>query len=410
MRLDRSEKRAILIFAVILLALLALHAVAIVRWKIDNTKQFVTEITVADRPEDKKEKNNEHKSEFIAMEKTKYWMSQVEDGRKIVGAEYDGTIYNNSGKNITNWTMTIYMPNGKDGHTATGTIDSSWNGTYTENGDTIEFVPEEYLNTIPKGENKTFGFVMYSDKGLDFTDFEFRGYYETILLDYKEFWFSAIGLLAWVMFVAAWFITNVRARNLKKQKTHDEKIIEETMQVFANFIDAKDPYTKGHSVRVAYYSQKIGERMGMNEDEIKIIGYMGLMHDCGKIGIPDDILYKAASLSDAERELIKGHTLAGSEMLKGLSSIEGISDGALYHHERYDGKGYPNGLVGKEIPLSARIICVADAFDAMNSDRVYRKRLTKEKILMELRSNAGTQFDPEIVEYVIAMYQEGKIQ
>ena len=96
-------------------------------------------------------------------------------------------------------------------------------------------------------------------------------------------------------------------------------------------------------------------------------------------------------------------------MLENFTSLPGIRDGALYHHERYDGKGYPQGLVGKEIPLYARIICVADAFDAMNSDRVYRNRLPKAKILFELRSNAGTQFDPEIVEYMIAMYQEGKI-
>ena len=97
-------------------------------------------------------------------------------------------------------------------------------------------------------------------------------------------------------------------------------------------------------------------------------------------------------------------------MLESFTSIPGIRDGALYHHERYDGKGYPYRLVGKEIPLYARIINVADAFDAMNSDRVYRKRLSKEKILSELRSNAGTQFDPEIAEEVIAMYQEGKLQ
>ena len=410
MRLDKSEKRAILIFTVILLALIALNVIAIIRWRVDNTKQFVTNITVEDRPEDKGEKNNLKKTEFIAMEKSKSWISQLEDGRKIVGAEYDGTIYNNSGKNIVNWTMTIYMPNGKDGHTAEGTIDSSWNGQYTENGDTIYFVPEDYLNKIPKNENKTFGFVMYSDKGLDFTDFEFSGYYETILLDYSEFWISVIGFFGWVIFLAAWLITNSRTRKLRKQKEHDEKIIEETMQMFANFIDAKDPYTKGHSTRVGYYCRKIAERMGMNEEEAKVVGYMGLMHDCGKIGIPENILNKTGSLSNEERDIIKNHTIRGGEMLESFTSIPGIRDGALYHHERYDGKGYPYRLVGKEIPLYARIINVADAFDAMNSDRVYRKRLSKEKILSELRSNAGTQFDPEIAEEVIAMYQEGKLQ
>ena len=192
-------------------------------------------------------------------------------------------------------------------------------------------------------------------------------------------------------------------------KEHDEKIIEETMQVFANFIDAKDEYTKGHSTRVSFYSQKIAKRMGMSEEEIKMVGYMGLMHDCGKIAIPDGVLNKRGPLTEEERKVIEEHTTRGGKMLENFTSLPGIRDGALYHHERYDGKGYPEGLIGKEIPLYARIINVADAFDAMNSDRCYRNRLPKHKILSELRNNAGTQFDPEIVEYMIAMYQEGKI-
>ena len=149
--------------------------------------------------------------------------------------------------------------------------------------------------------------------------------------------------------------------------------------------------------------------MGLSDEEVKMLGYLGLMHDCGKIAIPDDVLNKRGGLTDEERKLIEEHTTRGGQMLENFTSLPGIRDGALYHHERYDGKGYPQGLVGKEIPLYARIICVADAFDAMNSDRVYRNRLPKAKILFELRSNAGTQFDPEIVEYMIAMYQEGKI-
>ena len=207
----------------------------------------------------------------------------------------------------------------------------------------------------------------------------------------------------------AWLLNNVRTRKLIRQKEHDEHIIEETMQVFANFIDAKDEYTKGHSTRVSFYSQKIGKRMGMNDEEIKMVGYMGLMHDCGKIAIPDEVLNKRGPLTEEEREIIKQHTTKGGQMLENFASLPGIRDGALYHHERYDGKGYPQGLIGKEIPLYARIINVADAFDAMNSDRCYRNRLPKNKILFELRTNAGTQFDPEIVEYMIAMYQEGKI-
>ena len=409
LKLDSSEKRALAIFSVILGVLLILLVFTVIRWKIDNTQEFSTEIKLEDRADEGAGFNNPKVSEFVTIEKTKSWISQDEDGHSIVGAEYDGTVFNNSGKNIVDWTLTIYMPNGKGGKVSSGLIDSSWNGDYTNNGDSLTFLPAEYLIPVPKDDNKTFGFVMYSDKGLDFTDFEFRGYYQSNLWEYKEFWISVGGLVIWAIWLTAWGLMNTRTRKLKRQKAHDEKIIEETMQTFANFIDAKDEYTKGHSTRVSFYSQKIGKRMGLSDEEVKMLGYLGLMHDCGKIAIPDDVLNKRGGLTDEERKLIEEHTTRGGQMLENFTSLPGIRDGALYHHERYDGKGYPQGLVGKEIPLYARIICVADAFDAMNSDRVYRNRLPKAKILFELRSNAGTQFDPEIVEYMIAMYQEGKI-
>ena len=409
MKMDKTEKRAIAVFAISLAILLFLFVFTIIRCKMDNTQEFVTTISLQDRTGDPEEPNNLRKSEFVTLEETKYWTSAELTGKVLTGAEYDGVIYNNSGKAIVDWSMTIYMPNGRTGTTAEGIIDSSWNGEYTNNGTSIGFMPADYLNKIPKGESKTFGFVLYSDAVLDFTDFEFRGFYETILPDYKEFWISSIGLGIWVVWLTAWLMNNARTRKLRRQKEHDEHIIEETMQVFANFIDAKDEYTKGHSTRVSFYSQKIGKRMGMNEEEIKMIGYMGLMHDCGKIAIPDEVLNKRGPLTEEEREVIKQHTIKGGQMLENFASLPGIRDGALYHHERYDGKGYPQGLIGKEIPLYARIINVADAFDAMNSDRCYRNRLPKNKILAELRNNSGTQFDPEIVEYMIAMYQEGKI-
>ena len=409
MKLDRSEKRALIIFGSVLGVLLILLVFTIIRWRIDNTQEMECVISVGDRMGAGEDGNNLKKDVYVVMEKTKQWPSQAEDGSPSVGAEYDGRIYNNSGKEIIDWNMTIYMPNGKDGHTAVGIIDSSWNGEYTNNGDTISFLPADYLNHLLKDESKTFGFVMYSDKSLDFTDFEVRGYYQTFLVEYVEFWISVVGLILWGTWVCAYLLINVRARKLLRQKEHDEKIIEETMQVFANFIDAKDEYTKGHSTRVSFYSQKIAKRMGMSEEEIKMVGYMGLMHDCGKIAIPDGILNKRGPLTEDERRIIEEHTTRGGIMLENFTSLPGIRDGALYHHERYDGKGYPEGLIGKEIPLYARIINVADAFDAMNSDRCYRNRLPKHKILSELRNNAGTQFDPEIVEYMIAMYQEGKI-
>jgi hypothetical protein len=376
---------------------------------VDNTQESTTKITVEDRPANKEEKNNTKVTEFVAMEKTKSWPSEDTNGKTIIGAEYDGTVYNNSGKSIVNWSMTIYMPIGKDGRPVEGTIDSSWNGDYTNNGDSITFLPADYLERIPKDENKTFGYVLYAPNGLDFTDFEIRGFYETYLFEYPEFWISAGGLVIWLIWLLAWLFNNFRTRKLRRQKEHDEKIIEETMQVFAGFIDAKDEYTKGHSTRVSFYSQKIAKRMGFSDEEIKMVGYMGLMHDCGKLAIPENILNKPGKLSEEEFDIMRRHTTNGGNILKDFTAIEGIRDGALYHHERYDGKGYMQGLAGEDIPLVARIIGVADALDAMNSDRCYRKHLPKEEILSELETHMGKQFDPKIARITIDMIKSGEI-
>ena len=172
MKLDKAEKRAIAIFASLFVIFLGLTVACIIRWRVDNTQEFTTKITVEDRPANKEEKNNTKVTEFVAMEKTKSWPSEDTNGKTIIGAEYDGTVYNNSGKSIVNWSMTIYMPIGKDGRPVEGTIDSSWNGDYTNNGDSITFLPADYLERIPKDENKTFGYVLYAPNGLDFTDFE----------------------------------------------------------------------------------------------------------------------------------------------------------------------------------------------------------------------------------------------
>ena len=148
--------------------------------------------------------------------------------------------------------------------------------------------------------------------------------------------------------------------------------------------------------------------MKLDSQTTKQFGYIALMHDCGKIGIPDEILNKPGALLEEERNIIKSHTVIGGNVLADFNAIDGISDGAMYHHERFDGKGYPSGLKGEDIPLCARIICVADSYDAMNSDRIYRNRLSKSDILKELRLNSGTQFDPQIVAHMIFLIEIGK--
>ena len=136
---------------------------------------------------------------------------------------------------------------------------------------------------------------------------------------------------------------------------------------------------------------------------------MALLHDIGKIGIPDAILNKPDKLTDEEYEIMKTHVLRGGEILKDFTMIENVNVGALYHHERYDGKGYCHGLKGEEIPLDARIIGIADAFDAMTANRVYRKQLNLDFVLAELKRCSGTQFDPDLVEIMLTLIEEGEI-
>lgn len=180
----------------------------------------------------------------------------------------------------------------------------------------------------------------------------------------------------------------------------------QTIETIANTIDAKDEYTKGHSRRVSDYSAIIAEKMGMDKDEIMKIRYIALLHDIGKIGVPDSVLNKPGRLTDYEYGLMKEHTLIGGRILQDIGIFEDLDFGAKFHHERYDGKGYPDGLKGEEIPKIARIIGVADAFDAMTSNRVYRKHLTKEQVLEELKKCRGSQFDPEAVDAFLK-YLEG---
>lgn len=198
--------------------------------------------------------------------------------------------------------------------------------------------------------------------------------------------------------------------NKVEEKTKQVKqLMFETITTVAGMIDAKDPYTKGHSVRVAEYSVKIAKELGMEEKKVNELSDIALLHDIGKVGIPDEILLKPARLTDEEYAIMKSHTSIGAKVLESLSSIRRIEYGALYHHERYDGKGYPNGLNGEEIPLYGRIISAADALDAMTSNRAYRKHLSKETVLEELKNGKGTQFDPVVTHALLSLIERNEI-
>lgn len=188
-----------------------------------------------------------------------------------------------------------------------------------------------------------------------------------------------------------------------------EQLSFEIISTIASMIEAKDSYTKGHSVRVAEYSAMIAKAVGWGDKEIQNLKYIALLHDIGKVGIPDNVLNKIGKLTEAEFQIIQSHTMLGGDILKEVRSIDDVASGARYHHERYDGQGYPCGLSGEHIPEVARIICIADAYDAMNSKRVYRDRLSGEMIRKELTKGRGTQFDPAYLDAFLHLLDEGML-
>ena len=183
---------------------------------------------------------------------------------------------------------------------------------------------------------------------------------------------------------------------LKEQQQISQRLFEQTATALVTAIDAKDEYSHGHSMRVAEYARKIAQMMGKSEDECLKIYYAGLLHDVGKIGISDAIINKKGKLTPEEYDEIKKHPVLGNQILTSIRDYPYISIGAHYHHERYDGKGYPDGLKGEDIPEIARIISVADAYDAMSSNRSYRRAIPQQIIREEIVAGAGTQFDPEM--------------
>ncbi len=199
-------------------------------------------------------------------------------------------------------------------------------------------------------------------------------------------------------------------QELAEKQRQLQRVTLQTITTIANIIDAKDEYTKGHSQRVADYSAAIARELGYDEEYVNNVRYIGLLHDIGKIGIPDSILNKPGKLTDEEFELMKRHVEIGGNILKDNRMIKDLSDGARYHHERYDGRGYMQHLKGEEIPEIARIIGLADAYDAMTSNRVYRKRLTDEQVTEELERCAGAQFDPRIAGVFIRLIRQGEIK
>ena len=195
-------------------------------------------------------------------------------------------------------------------------------------------------------------------------------------------------------------------KEVEKKTKENERLFLQVVSSLADAIDAKDTYTNGHSGRVAKYAREIARRFGYDEKRLNEIYMMGLLHDVGKIGVPDAVINKPAKLTDEEFEIIKNHPVLGARILGNIREMPQLTNGARWHHEWYDGKGYPDGLSGDDIPEEARIIAVADSYDAMTSHRSYRKPLPQGVVRDEIENGKGTQFDPRFADIMIAMIDE----
>ena len=201
-------------------------------------------------------------------------------------------------------------------------------------------------------------------------------------------------------------IVRYKTRKHKEKQREYRTIISQALSAISNTIDAKDTYTSGHSVRVAAYSVEIARRLGTAKTFIENLYYVGLLHDVGKIGIPNRLINKTEKLTDEEYNTMKQHTSIGLDILKDITTIKNLTAGAAEHHEHWNGKGYYKGLAGEDISLEARIIAAADTYDAMSSTRSYRAGLPKDIIVTEFKRCKGSQLDPEIAEVVINMIEE----
>ena len=197
-----------------------------------------------------------------------------------------------------------------------------------------------------------------------------------------------------------------KTREVISQHERLERISMQIVQTLSGAIDAKDAYTNGHSTRVADYSREIARRAGLPEAVQNEVYMISLLHDVGKIGVADAIIKKPAKLTDEEYEIIKTHTTMGETILKNITEFPKLLIGARWHHERYDGSGYPDMLSGEDIPTEARIIAVADAYDAMSSRRSYRDDLPQSVVRAEVENGIGTQFDPQFARIMLDMIDE----
>lgn len=281
---------------------------------------------------------------------------------------------------------------------------------------------QKYLVTnVFAGEEKTFDAFIDGKNSTVFSKKVLGSWYVVMVVDKDNLYHdlrrqivlnSMVCLVVFIVIASflAFAYRLISLHQLKEKESKDslEKLNTNIVKALAYTIDAKDRYTSGHSQRVANYSLELAKRLGKTDEELQMIYYAGLLHDVGKIRVPGEVINKPGKLTDEEFNQIKIHPVSGFHILKDIYEDKRIANGAKYHHERYDGKGYPNALEGENIPEIARIIGVADAYDAMASNRSYRNALPQDVVRKEIEKGRGFQFDPKIADVMLTMIDEDK--
>lgn len=344
------------------------------------------------------------KKVFITTKRRTLWDNKQDSS---IGSFYEITLFNTTNSSFSDWTVKFKIP--KEAF-----VENQWNCNILLDEDILIIKPHyNRASFIKSNENTSFGFTLSFKDTFIPKEYEISGkFVQNILsnITIRNIFISILIILTGLTFsVIASFILKRQLSFLQKQQKRDNEFIEQTMKSFTNFIDNKDPYTSGHSIRVANFTKEIARRMGFDEQNQLNMYYAALMHDIGKITVPDEILMKQTTLSTDEWERIQKHTENGVRLLKDFTVLPIIKDAVLYHHERYDGNGYVSKLKGEQIPLVARIVCIADSFDAMTSNRYYRLKFSDDRTIKELERCAGKQFDPNIVVHMIEMIKDGTV-
>ncbi len=320
---------------------------------------------------------------------------------------YESILANTTETDLKDWCIKLKVPDETS-------VENTWDCTAYIEDNYLYIKAEPYINEKINSKSEShFGFLLISSNDLVFRSAVINARLCKRLSSNTLFIICCI--MSFISLIAALYgfviqrIVKNQAQVTRQRQEHDNQIIEQTMKTFSNFIDNKDTYTQGHSTRVAAYVREMARRMGLDEQAQLNMYYAGLMHDIGKLTIADDVLNKTSRLSTEEWSLIQQHTTNGAMLLKNFTILPEINDAVLYHHERFDGTGYMNRLSGKDIPLVARMVGIADAFDAMNTNRCYRLKFSEERIISELDRCRGKQFDPDIVPYLISMIKDGTI-